>query len=61
MIVLQPASLHLRIKNLESKAANFEFCALVIGESAGATYMTELAIFIRGIVNEDQQVNNVTE
>lgn len=57
MIVLQPASLHLRIKNLESKAANFEFCALVIDESTDATDVAQLVAFIGDTANK----YNITE
>ena len=35
-------------KDLESKAANFKFCSLVIDETTDTTDMTHLAIFIRG-------------
>lgn len=44
-------------RSFESKAANFKFCALVIDECTDAADMTQLAIFIRDIDNED----NITE
>ena len=44
-------------RSLESKAANFKFYALVMGDNTDATDMAQLAIFIRGIEDEC----NVTE
>ena len=42
---------------MESKAANFKFYVLAMSDSADATDMVQLAIFIRGIDDE----YNVTE
>ena len=36
-------------RHLESKAANFKFYTLVMGDSTDATDRAQLAIFIRGI------------
>ena len=44
-------------RSLESKAANFKFYVLAMSDSADATDMVQLAIFIRGIDDE----YNVTE
>lgn len=44
-------------RSFESKAANFQFCALVIDECTDSADMTQLAIFIRDIDNDD----NITE
>jgi len=44
-------------RNLESKAANFNFFALAIDESTDATDTAQLAVFITGTDNE----HNVTE
>ena len=39
-------------RSLESKAANFKFYALVMGNSSDATDTAQLAIFIRGVDDE---------
>ena len=39
-------------KDLESKAANFKFCSLVIDETTDAADMALLAIFVRDIDNK---------